>query len=122
VDAEPSKPARHGELIALERALDDLQKEDPRAARIVDCRFFGGMTIREAPPSLVGREIGPWRVTQAMASGGMGDVYLAERADGLYEREVALKVLRPGRRGEESQERPVRSATARSLRQKPPST
>lgn len=60
---------------------------------------------REAPPSLVGREIGPWRITRALASGGMGDVYLAERADGLYERKVALKVLRPGRGGEKSHER-----------------
>ena len=41
--------------------------------------------------------IGPWRVTGLLGRGGMGVVYRAERADGLYEREVAIKRLHPGR-------------------------
>ncbi|MEO0559767.1 MAG: serine/threonine-protein kinase [Bacteroidota bacterium] len=41
--------------------------------------------------------IGPWRITGLLGKGGMGVVYRAERADGLYEREVALKRLHPGR-------------------------
>ncbi|HEX8298853.1 MAG TPA: serine/threonine-protein kinase [Rubricoccaceae bacterium] len=40
--------------------------------------------------------IGPWRVTGLLGEGGMGVVYRAERADGLFEREVALKQIRPG--------------------------
>ena len=61
VDAEPSKPARYGELIALERALSDLQKQDARAARIVECRFFGGMTIRETADAL---DLSPSTITR----------------------------------------------------------
>ena len=45
-----------------------------------------------APPETVG----PWRVTGVLGEGGMGVVYRAVRADGAFEREVALKLLRPG--------------------------
>ena len=38
--------------------------------------------------------LGPWRILRELASGGMGVVYLAERADGQYRRVVALKVIR----------------------------
>ncbi len=40
--------------------------------------------------------VGPWRVTGLLGEGGMGVVYRAERADGLFERTVALKRIRPG--------------------------
>ena len=42
-----------------------------------------------------GREIGPWRIEERLGAGGMGVVYRADRADGLYERTVALKLLAP---------------------------
>ncbi|MGH1365566.1 MAG: tetratricopeptide repeat protein [Calditrichia bacterium] len=45
---------------------------------------------------LVGREIGPYRLTAPIGEGGMGAVYLAERDDGQFEQRVALKLIRPG--------------------------
>lgn len=39
-----------------------------------------------------GQALGPWRLLHAIGSGGMGEVWLAERADGAYERRVALKL------------------------------
>jgi hypothetical protein len=39
-----------------------------------------------------GRGIGPFRIVREIGRGGMGTVYLAERADGAYEQQVALKV------------------------------
>jgi serine/threonine-protein kinase len=42
------------------------------------------------PPSL----IGPYRILDRIGHGGMGAVYLAERADGQFEQRVALKLLR----------------------------
>ncbi|MEO0973377.1 MAG: protein kinase, partial [Pseudomonadota bacterium] len=42
----------------------------------------------------VGARVGVWRVTGLLGAGGMGEVYKAERADGLYEQTVAVKVLR----------------------------
>ncbi|MEM1054559.1 MAG: serine/threonine-protein kinase [Bacteroidota bacterium] len=47
---------------------------------------------RHAPPETVG----PWRVMGLLGEGGQGVVYRAVRADGAFEREVALKLLRPG--------------------------
>jgi eukaryotic-like serine/threonine-protein kinase len=41
-------------------------------------------------------EIGPYRLVSLLGEGGMGQVWLAIRSDGLYERRVALKLLRPG--------------------------
>ncbi|HSR41134.1 MAG TPA: ECF-type sigma factor [Longimicrobiales bacterium] len=39
-------------LIALDRALERLGEEDRRNGRIVECRVFGGMTIRETARAL----------------------------------------------------------------------
>ena len=47
-------------------------------------------------PSWVGRLVGPYRVVREIGRGGMGAVYLAERADGQYELRVALKVIKRG--------------------------
>jgi hypothetical protein len=40
--------------------------------------------------------IGRYRVVRRLARGGMGTVYLAERADGSFERRAAIKLLRRG--------------------------
>lgn len=40
-----------------------------------------------------GRRIGSYRTVRKIGSGGMGIVYQAERADGQYDHEVAIKVL-----------------------------
>ena len=37
--------------------------------------------------------IGPWRIVRLLGRGGMGTVFLAERADDEYERQVAIKVI-----------------------------
>ena len=40
------------DLLALETALTDLERHDPRMARVVECRFFGGMTVKETADAL----------------------------------------------------------------------
>ncbi len=44
----------------------------------------------------VGRQIGPYRIVRELGRGGMGMVYLAERDDEAYQKQVAIKLLRPG--------------------------
>ena len=43
-----------------------------------------------------GERIGAYRVVKEVGRGGMAVVYLAERADGAFDQEVALKLLQPG--------------------------
>jgi len=38
---------RDPELLALDSALSDLEKLDPQQARVVELRFFGGLTVDE---------------------------------------------------------------------------
>ena len=40
--------------------------------------------------------VGPWRIRRELGRGGMGAVYLAERADGEFEKQVALKLVKRG--------------------------
>ena len=45
-------------------------------------------------PTLAGTRFGPWQLERVIGTGGMGQVWLARRTDGLYEGEVAIKLLR----------------------------
>jgi RNA polymerase sigma factor (TIGR02999 family) len=40
------------ELVALNDALEELERQDPRKARLVTLRYFGGMTLEEAAAAL----------------------------------------------------------------------
>jgi serine/threonine protein kinase len=42
----------------------------------------------------IGERLGPWRLVALIGEGGMASVYLAERADGQWQQQVALKLLR----------------------------
>ncbi|MEE4175783.1 MAG: serine/threonine-protein kinase [Xanthomonadales bacterium] len=46
--------------------------------------------------ALEGTELGAYRLLKRIGAGGMGTVFLAERADGAFERRVAVKVVRRG--------------------------
>lgn len=52
--------------------------------------------IHEDRPALVGRALGPYRITREIGRGGMGTVYEAERADDQFTKRVAIKMLRAG--------------------------
>lgn len=41
-------PARDVDLLALDEALDELARLDHRKSRVVELRYFGGLTIEEA--------------------------------------------------------------------------
>ena len=45
-------------------------------------------------PSRLGERVGPYRLVRELGRGGMGTVYLAERADGQYQASVAIKFVR----------------------------
>jgi RNA polymerase sigma factor (sigma-70 family) len=44
--------AQADQLLALHEALEAFEKDWPRQARVVECRFFAGMTIPEMAEAL----------------------------------------------------------------------
>ncbi len=48
------------------------------------------------PSDIIGRSFGPWQVLDELAKGGMGQVFVAQRADGEFEKQVAIKVIKSG--------------------------
>jgi len=69
-------PVRAEQLIRLEDALRELEQVDPRRARIVECRFFGGLTVEETAVALgvstptIKRD---WRVARAWLAQAITD-------------------------------------------------
>jgi serine/threonine protein kinase len=51
---------------------------------------------RDRTPLQAGERIGAYAIVRELGRGGMGAVYLAERADGAFEKQVAIKVLKRG--------------------------
>ncbi len=80
-DEDPALTAELEALIALEEERSDFLAEPLMPSRA------------GAQP---GTEVGPYRLDRLLGEGGMGQVWLASRSDGLYQRRVALKLLRPG--------------------------
>jgi len=55
-------------------------------------------------------KLGPYRIIRLLGEGGMGEVWLASRDDGLYEGQVAIKTLHPYFAGGALHERFLREA------------
>ena len=68
IDAPVTEPALDPDLIALDAALGKLAEIDPRRGRVVELRFFGGLSVEETAhvlqvaPDTVVRD---WRVAKA---------------------------------------------------------
>src|ERR1700722_17841511 len=82
-------PAAAGELKRMLAAHD-------RIASVLD-RPAGPCIDTPPAPAREGLSIGPYRIEKQLGIGGMGVVYLATRADGSFERKVAIKILRHDR-------------------------
>ena len=55
--------------------------------------------LAEPPPPeqpMDGQRIGPYEIKRELGRGGMGAVYLAERADGVFNQRVAIKIIKKG--------------------------
>lgn len=57
---------------------------------------LGAASVEQPEFVPAGKRVGPWRIVRELGRGGMAIVYLAERADGAYEQQVALKLLQGG--------------------------
>jgi len=75
------------ELLGLIRA----SKETDAGLRDIVVEAAGEVTATDGV-----RRLGPYRLVRRIGEGGMGTVWLAERADDQYRKQVALKILRSG--------------------------
>ncbi len=66
--------------------------------------FLEGSALPPAPASLAGQTIGAYTLVSLIGQGGMGSVWLAQRSDGRFQGQAAIKLLNAslvGRAGEE---------------------
>ena len=106
------------------RILDEHCSGDPELRLEVEAllaRHASAQRYLEAPPAavaaallkearahlsgVVDRRIGVYRIVRQIGQGGTSHVFLAERVDGQFRQEVALKLLRPGHDSEIDQGR-----------------
>jgi serine/threonine protein kinase len=75
----------------LRREVEALLEQQGR-----DWSFFDGpRPAFEIPPRhAAGERVGPFEILSEIGRGGMGEVYLARRADEEFRQEVALKLIR----------------------------
>jgi eukaryotic-like serine/threonine-protein kinase len=62
----------------------------------------------DAPPPEGERRAGAYRLLETLGEGGMGTVHLADRVDGQFEQQVAVKVLKQGLVGDDARRRFLR--------------
>ena len=92
-------PAAREALIVREAGGDEAVAAEVRSLLEAHDRsggFFGPAAADRPEPPAPGTLVGVYRLVEKIGEGGMGEVYRAERADGLFGREVALKVTRGG--------------------------
>ena len=71
-----------------------LEAPSSSGARFTLPNFEDVVGDADEPARETGSTVGPYRLIRTLAAGGMGTVWLAERADGLISRQVALKLPR----------------------------
>jgi len=134
-DWSPAKFSRIAELLddwhdmptaEREAWLADLERGDPDSAAVLRDMFAAqaapsGAFLEnhaifphkltptpDADSALIGKQFGPYRVLSLLGHGGMGSVWLAERVDGLFTRQVALKLIHASLKGRVMTERFIR--------------
>jgi serine/threonine protein kinase len=92
----------------LRAEVDSLLAALPSARRFFEAspvHAAAGEWLADLHGLTPGATLGPYRLLEPIASGGMGAVYLAERTDEAYRQRVAIKFLRPGLGGPKMLER-----------------
>jgi serine/threonine-protein kinase len=84
--------------VDLRSTLLHLLQLDARADLAIDRSLdqLAAATLRSRETTQSGTRVGPYRLLRKLGEGGMGSVWLAERVDGGFTQQVALKLIRYG--------------------------
>ena len=90
--------ARQQTPTAVRAELESLLSFDATCGNSITAvvRDAAGEFLLSSAPVSEERRCGAYRLIRLLGNGGMGAVYLAERADGEVEQQVAIKFLRAG--------------------------
>jgi serine/threonine protein kinase/tetratricopeptide (TPR) repeat protein len=111
LDKTQPERAKHLDALALSRpdlhalVVDLLSYEGPANSGFMEPGKSSGSHALQA-----GSRLGPYRILRQIGEGGMGEVWLASRDDGLYDGQVAIKTLHPYFAGGALRERFLREA------------
>lgn len=89
---------------ALRAEIESLLAAHGEAGDFLERSPSPGESLREfvePADGRIGSEIGPYRILRLIDVGGMGSIYLGERTDEAYRKQVAIKLVRPGLWGDE---------------------
>jgi non-specific serine/threonine protein kinase/serine/threonine-protein kinase len=78
----------------LRREVDSLLESNPADGEFLDTPAVRLRPAAAPSPPMSGRRVGPYEVFEQLGRGGMGEVYRARRADGQYDQQVAVKLIR----------------------------
>ncbi|HVF34786.1 MAG TPA: serine/threonine-protein kinase [Candidatus Saccharimonadia bacterium] len=73
-----------------------LRADGSDAAARLDPARYAELALDEEPAHAAATTVGPYRLLREIGRGGMGSVWLAERADGQFDQRVALKLIKRG--------------------------
>src|SRR5450432_1963053 len=83
-------------VVSMLESEDSVQRLEPAGAEVrapTDSNLQAQDLIDVA---FIGTRVGPWRIERKLGAGGMGVVWLAQRADGQFEQRAALKLIKRG--------------------------
>jgi serine/threonine-protein kinase len=94
-----------GEDAELKKLVVSMLESENSALRFEQQLERGSLTLETTTAVPVEQQqevqVGPWHLVSKLGSGGMGVVWLAERADGQFEQRAALKLIKRGMDSEE---------------------
>ncbi|MCB1629171.1 MAG: protein kinase [Xanthomonadales bacterium] len=93
-----------GKMLLTDHVLQDRTRHPVAVATHGRARSTGGGSRCEE----AGAQIGPWQLVRPLGRGGMGTVWLAQRADGHFQRVVALKLISAGQESQAIESRFLR--------------